>query len=206
MPESPSAEEPPTGGAAGDPASGPAPAQRSGKFLLVLGCCAAFAYLLDQLTKFWVVSTMVEGQVTPVLPPLLSWHFIRNPGAACSIGADYTWVFSIVMAVVAGAILFYARKVRSIWWSVALGFLLGGALGNLTDRLFREPPFGMGHVVDFIAFPNFAIFNIADSAIVGAVILWCILTLLGIGVDGRRIPARGTGAGDGQGDGNGRGA
>jgi signal peptidase II len=193
MPDSPSAEELPAGNSAGSSAAGSAGAARSGKFLLVLAACAAFAYLFDQLTKFWVVSTMVEGQVTPVLPPLLSWHFIRNPGAAFSIGENHTWLFSIVMAVVAGAILFHARRVRSIWWSIALGFLLGGALGNLTDRLFREPSFGMGHVVDFIAFPNFAIFNIADSAIVGSVILWCILTLLGIGMDGRRTPARGAG-------------
>ncbi|MCG2623862.1 signal peptidase II [Arthrobacter sp. I2-34] len=193
-PESPSAEDLPAGGTAGSAAAGPAPARRSGKFVLVLACCAAFAYLFDQATKFWVVGTMVEGQTIPVLPPLLSWHFIRNPGAAFSIGEDYTWIFSIVMACVAAAILFYARRVRSIWWAIALGFLLGGALGNLTDRLFREPSFGMGHVVDFIAFPNFAIFNIADSAIVGAVILWCILTLLGIGMDGRRAPARGHGS------------
>ena len=112
-----------------------------------------------------------------MLPPLLHWHFIRNSGAAFSIGEDYTWVFTIIMSVVAAAIVFYAgRKVRSLWWSVALGFLLGGVLGNLTDRLFREPGFGVGHVVDFIALPNFAIFNIADAAIVGSVILWCLLT------------------------------
>ncbi|MFD1212479.1 signal peptidase II [Arthrobacter sp. GCM10027362] len=196
MPESPSAEELPAGRKAGSSAAGSEAVPRSGKFLLILAGCAAFAYLFDQLTKFWVVSTMTEGQVTPVLPPLLSWHFIRNPGAAFSIGEDFTWIFSIVMALVAGAILFYARRIRSAWWSVALGFLLGGALGNLTDRLFREPSFGMGHVVDFIAFPNFAIFNIADSAIVGSVILWCILTLLGIGMDGRRVPARRTGDGE----------
>ncbi|NKX54933.1 signal peptidase II [Arthrobacter mobilis] len=205
MPESPSAEELPTGGTAGPSTGSPRPRR---KFVLILAGCAAFAYVLDQLTKFWVVSTMTEGQITPVLPPLLSWHFIRNPGAAFSIGQDFTWVFSIVMVLVAGAILFYARRIRSVWWSIALGFLLGGALGNLTDRLFREPSFGMGHVVDFIAFPNFAIFNIADSAIVGAVILWCILTLMGIGMDGRRVPSRGTGPeeepGAERGDGDGR--
>jgi signal peptidase II len=166
--------------------------QRKGKarFILLLAGCAAFAYALDQLTKWWVVSTMTEGQITPVLPPLLHWHFIRNSGAAFSIGQDHTWVFTLVMSAVAIAILVYARKVRSLWWSVALGFLLGGALGNLTDRLFREPSFGLGHVVDFIAFPNFAIFNIADSAVVGAVILWCVLTFMGIGMDGTRQIAK----------------
>jgi signal peptidase II len=163
--------------------------RRNAGFVLILAGCALFAYLFDQLTKWWVVSTMTEGDIVPVLPPLLHWHFIRNSGAAFSIGQDYTWVFTIVMVLVSGAIIFYARKVRSAWWSVALGLLLGGALGNLTDRLFREPSFGVGHVVDFIAFPNFAIFNIADSAVVGGVILWCILTFMGIGIDGERVPS-----------------
>ncbi|GLB66200.1 lipoprotein signal peptidase [Arthrobacter mangrovi] len=165
------------------------PAGKSGaaRFVLILAACAGFAYGLDQLTKAWVVGTMSEGDIIPVLPPLLHWHFIRNSGAAFSIGEDYTWVFTIIMSVVAAAIIFYAGRIRSLWWSVALGFLLGGVLGNLTDRLFREPGFGVGHVVDFIALPNFAIFNIADSAIVGSVILWCLLTLRGIGMDGRRV-------------------
>jgi signal peptidase II len=173
------------------------PAGKTGatRFVLILAACAAFAYGLDQLTKAWVVGTMSEGDVIPVMPPLLHWHFIRNSGAAFSIGENYTWVFTIIMSVVAAAIIFYARRIRSPWWSVALGFLLGGVLGNLTDRLFREPGFGVGHVVDFIALPNFAIFNIADSAIVGSVILWCLLTLRGVGMDGRRVSNEKDGAG-----------
>jgi len=166
------------------------------RFVLILAACAAVAYGLDQWTKAWVVGTMSEGDVVPVLPPLLNWHFIRNSGAAFSIGQDYTWVFTIIMTVVAAGIIFYARRIRSVWWSVALGFLLGGVFGNLTDRLFREPGFGVGHVVDFIALPNFAIFNIADSAIVGSVILWCILTLCGLGMDGRRVSGDKSGSGD----------
>ncbi|WDF34861.1 signal peptidase II [Arthrobacter agilis] len=153
--------------------------------VLMLGCMLV-AYVLDQLTKWWVVSTMTEGQITPVLPPLLNWRFIRNPGAAFSIGTDYTWVFTIIMVVVATAIVLQVRRVASWGWSVALGLVLGGALGNLTDRLLREPSFGQGHVVDFIALPNFAIFNIADSAVVSGVVLICLLTLRGIGMDGRR--------------------
>ena len=78
------------------------------------------------------------------------------------------------------------RKLGSAWWALALGLLLGGALGNLTDRLFREPSFGMGHVVDFIQLPNFAIFNIADSAVVSSVVIICLLTLRGIALDGSR--------------------
>lgn len=148
---------------------------------------ALFAYVLDQLTKLWVTSTMVEGERIPVLPPLLHWYFIRNSGAAFSIGENVTWVFSIIMAGVAIAILFQVRRLGSAWWSLALGLLLGGALGNLTDRLFREPSFGLGHVVDFIQLPNFAIFNIADSAVVSAVAIICILTVRGIALDGTRL-------------------
>ncbi|MGG5172959.1 signal peptidase II [Pseudarthrobacter sp. J1738] len=146
---------------------------------------AIFAYAFDQLTKLWVTSTMVEGERTPVLPPLLHWYYIRNSGAAFSIGENVTWIFTIVMAVVCIAILTQVRRIGSRWWAVALGLLLGGALGNLTDRLFRDPSFGMGHVVDFIQLPNFAIFNIADSAVVSSVVIICLLTLRGISIDGK---------------------
>lgn len=161
--------------------------------LLILAGFAVLAYGLDQVTKWWVTSTMTEGQVTQVLPPVLNWHYIRNSGAAFSIGENVTWLFSIVMAVVAVAIIIQARKLGSVWWSIALGMLLGGALGNLTDRLFRQPSFGMGHVVDFIALPNFAIFNVADSSVVGAVILICILTLKGIPLRGKPVSTVGAG-------------
>lgn len=158
--------------------------RRRGVYLLVMAGCGLFAYLLDQLTKLWVVQTMTEGQMIEVFPPVLSWHFIRNSGAAFSIGEDVTWIFTIIQALVPLIVFWLSRRLGSIWWSIAFGLLAGGALGNLTDRLFREPSFGVGHVVDFIAFPNFAIFNIADSAVVGAVILICILTFKGIGLDG----------------------
>ncbi len=153
---------------------------------LVMVLVALVAYLLDQLTKWWVVSTMDEGQVTEVLPPVVSWRFIRNPGAAFSIGTDYTWVFTIIMVIVSVAIVLQVRRVASWPWAIALGLVLGGALGNLTDRLLREPSFGQGHVVDFIALPNFAIFNLADSAVVCGVVLIVILTLRGIDPDGSR--------------------
>ncbi|WP_246036195.1 signal peptidase II [Sinomonas susongensis] len=166
----------------------PAPERRrvDRRVLGVLAALAVVAYVLDQTTKHWVTSTMVEGERIPVIPPLLHWYYIRNSGAAFSIGENVTWVFSIIMTVVAVAIVLFARRVRSFGWAVALGLVLGGALGNLTDRLFREPSFGMGHVVDFIQLPNFAIFNLADSAVVTGVALICLLTLLGIGADGSR--------------------
>lgn len=177
----------PSAAAGSAPAGGPGRVRRiPARYGLLMVGCALVAYVADQLTKWWVVSTMTEGQITPVLPPLLSWRFFRNPGAAFSIGTDYTWVFTIIMVVVSTALILQVRKVASLRWSAALGLVLGGALGNLTDRLLREPSFGQGHVVDFIALPNFAIFNIADSAVVSGVVLICILTLRGIGLDGRR--------------------
>ncbi|MCC9197855.1 signal peptidase II [Arthrobacter sp. zg-Y820] len=152
--------------------------------------CAVLALGFDQLTKWWVESTMTLGQVTDVLPPVLRWHYILNPGAAFSIGTDHTWVFTIIMVAVSGFLVYLMLKVRSLSWAIALGLVLGGALGNLTDRLFRAPSFGQGHVVDFIALPNFAIFNIADSCVVSGVILVCLLTLRGTGLDGKRDEPR----------------
>ena len=154
------------------------------KLFALFAAIAVFAYAFDQLTKLWVTTTMTEGERIPVFPPLLHWFYIRNSGAAFSIGENVTWVFTIIMAAVSVAILVQLRKLGSLWWALALGLLLGGALGNLTDRLFREPSFAMGHVVDFIQLPNFAIFNIADSAVVSAVVIICLLTLRGISLDG----------------------
>lgn len=168
-------------------------------YALIMAACAVFGLALDQLTKWWVESTMTLGQVTDVLPPLLRWHYILNPGAAFSIGTGYTWVFTVIMVAVCSFLLYLMLKVRSVSWAVALGLVLGGAAGNLTDRLFREPSFGQGHVVDFIALPNFAIFNIADSCVVCGVILVCLLTLRGVGMDGQRTPSATTAA-DGAGD------
>ncbi|WAP53395.1 signal peptidase II [Arthrobacter sp. ATA002] len=155
---------------------------------------AVAALAFDQATKWWVENTMTLGQVTDVLPPVLRWHYILNPGAAFSIGTDYTWVFTIIMVAVSAFLVYLMLKVRSVSWAIALGLVLGGALGNLTDRLFRAPSFGQGHVVDFIALPNFAIFNIADSCVVSGVILVCLLTLRGTGLDGKRDTPRDAGA------------
>ncbi|WP_426998964.1 signal peptidase II [Pseudarthrobacter sp. N5] len=165
------------------------PRPRRAVLLSLFAGLAVFAYTFDQLTKLWVTGTMIEGERIPVLPPLLHWYYIRNSGAAFSIGENVTWVFTIIMAGVSVAILLQIRKLGSAWWALALGLLLGGALGNLTDRLFREPSFAMGHVVDFIQLPNFAIFNIADSAVVSAVAIICLLTLKGIALDGTRHAA-----------------
>ncbi len=149
---------------------------------------AAVVYGFDQLTKFLIVSTMSEGQQVDVLGPVLQFHFVKNSGAAFSFASGSTWIFSLVAAGVTVFIIWYARRIRSIAWAALFGMLLGGTVGNLTDRLLREPSFGLGHVVDFIQVWGFpAIFNIADSFIVASMGLFIILSLRGVRLDGRRI-------------------
>ncbi|WP_404313133.1 signal peptidase II [Agrococcus terreus] len=153
---------------------------------LVLGT-AAVAYGLDLATKEWILATMREGERQPVLGELLQWHFVRNPGAAFSLAAGSTWIFTILAAAVAVFIVLQLRRIGSSRWALALGGVLGGTLGNLTDRLVREPGLFVGHVVDFIQVWGFpAIFNVADIFIVSSMIAIVLLVLANIGLDGVR--------------------
>lgn len=166
------------------------PTKVSYRALLVLALVAVGGYALDQISKALVVSSMTEGETARVLGDVLQLHFIRNPGAAFSFATGLTWVFSLVAAGVVVFVVWFAPRIRSSLWAIVFGLLLGGVLGNLTDRLFREPSFGLGHVVDFIYTPWMmpAIYNIADSCIVVSMVLFMFLTLRGIGLDGRRTP------------------
>ncbi len=166
-------------------------ARISVRALLALALVAISVYALDQLTKLMIVDKLHEGQQVDVLGSILQFHFVRNPGAAFSLASGSTWIFSIIAGGVTLFILWYARRIRSIAWAVLFGMLLGGTVGNLTDRLFREPGFGVGHVIDFLQVWGFpAIFNVADSFIVASMGLFLILSLRGIRMDGRRPDAR----------------
>jgi signal peptidase II len=119
----------------------------------------------------------------------------RNSGAEFSLGTGFTVILTVVAVGVVVFIVRTAGRLRSIGWAVALGMILGGALGNLTDRVFRSPGIGRGHVVDWISLfgPDakyWPIFNLADSAIVCGAILAAILALRGIDIDGRRARGR----------------
>jgi signal peptidase II len=162
--------------------------------LLVLALVAGGGLASDQISKALVVNLMTEGDTVRVLGDVLQWHFIRNPGAAFSFATGLTWVFTLLAAGVVVFIGWFARRIRSLAWATVFGLLLGGVLGNLLDRLFRSPGFGLGHVVDFISTPWLipAIYNVADACIVVSMVLFMLLTLRGIGLDGRRPPARGT--------------
>jgi signal peptidase II len=154
---------------------------------VVLGLVAVFVYALDQVAKYLVVSNLEVGETVPVIGELFQLQYVNNPGAAFSLGSGTTWIFAILAAAVAVFIVVFARRIRSVGWTVLFGMLLGGNLGNLTDRLVREPGFGVGHVVDFFRIWGFpAIFNVADVAIVGSMVLFVILTIRGVRLDGTR--------------------
>lgn len=155
----------------------------------LLAAVAVLIYIFDLITKFLVVEYLEDRLPTVLIPDVLVFNVIRNPGAAFSIGTGMTIVFTIIAAVVIGAIIRTARQLRSLPWALDLGLLLGGALGNLTDRIFRSPAPFQGHVVDFVqVFPatNFPIFNVADSAIVCGGILAVFLAWRGYQIDGTR--------------------
>ena len=158
---------------------------------LLIGVAAVVA-VGDQLVKAWVVATLPERVPHQIIGNLLIFEHVANPGAAFSLATGATWVFSIIAVAVVVFLIWFARRIRSVAWAVLFGLLLGGTLGNLTDRLIRPPGFGVGHVVDFILVPWLlpAIFNLADSAIVTSMCLFVLLTLLGRGIDGSRRPAR----------------
>ncbi|UOR02942.1 signal peptidase II [Leucobacter allii] len=174
--------------AAGHPAA-PVSSRRRAVPLLLLGVAIA-VFAADQLVKNWVVATLPEGESVPVLGEFLQWHFVRNPGAAFSFASGATWIFTILAAVVVVVILWQIRRLRSLPWAIFLGLLLGGVLGNLTDRLTRAPGFPEGHVIDFILTPWMwlgfppAIYNIADMGIVVGMALFIVITLLGLPIDG----------------------
>lgn len=167
--------------------------------LVVVAVLAAAALALDQFTKYLVVTTLPLSEPVKVLGDLLILQFVKNPGAAFSLAAGSTWIFSILAAVVTVVIIVFARRIRSMGWAVVFGLLLGGVLGNLTDRLFREPSFGLGHVIDFISTPWMipAIYNVADICIVSSMALFILLTIRGVNLDGTRsVTAKASGQTD----------
>jgi len=173
---------------------GPAAGVRAGftrAALATLGGTALLAVALDQWVKHLSTGHLHEGQPVRVLGGLIYLSLLRNSGAAFSFGSGYTWVFPLITVAVIGWIAWMATRLRSVPWAVALGLVLGGALGNLTDRLFRAPGPFQGHVVDMISVfapygERFAVFNIADSCLSVGVVLAVLLELTGRQRDGSR--------------------
>jgi signal peptidase II len=151
--------------------------------------------VLDLITKVLVVASVGLGEDIRLLGGLVYLTHHRNTGAAFSFAQGWTVVFTLVAVAVTVLIVRTARRLFSTGWAVALGLVLGGALGNLIDRVFRDPGFLRGGVVDFVSVfgPDgsvWPVFNVADSAIVCGGILGALLALRGVEFDGSRAPSR----------------
>ncbi|MBN8424380.1 signal peptidase II [Microbacterium esteraromaticum] len=144
---------------------------------------AGLVVLVDQTSKAAALATLSETERIPLLGDLFGLQLAFNPGALLSLGSEATWVLT-VLGVGAIAVLFIAAiRARKTWRAAGIGFILGGAVGNVMDRLLAPPGFGRGHVTDFLAYGNWFIGNLADVALgVGA-----ILVAVGLWLDQRRI-------------------
>jgi signal peptidase II len=151
---------------------------------MVWATVASVVFVADQVTKWWAVRSLSDGEPRALLGDWLQLRLTYNPGAAFSVGTGYTIVLSLIALAVIAVCVTMSRRIRSLGWAVALGLLLGGALGNVTDRLLREPGPLRGHVVDFLQLPHWPVFNLADSAICVSVALFVVLSLRGIRLDG----------------------
>lgn len=161
----------------------------------VIAILAVLVLAADQFTKHLALQNLPLETPVPIIGDFLIFYLVKNPGAAFSLGEEVTWIFTIALAAVAvGIVWLTATRIRSRLWAVGLGLLLGGVLGNLTDRLFRAPGFPVGHVIDFINTPWMmpAIYNVADIFIVSMMIGVAILVVAGLGFDGTRERRRNT--------------
>lgn len=155
----------------------------------IVAILAAVVLAADQFTKYLALQNLPLEQPVPILGDFLIFYLVKNPGAAFSLGESVTWIFTIALTAVAiGIVWLAATRIRSRLWAVGLGLLLGGVLGNLTDRMLREPGFPVGHVIDFINTPWMmpAIYNVADIFIVSMMIGVALLVVVGLGFDGTR--------------------
>jgi signal peptidase II len=167
-----------------------APQRPRRTFLLALTALAVL--IADVVTKVLVVSNLQDGPPVKLFGGLLYLVHTRNTGAAFSLASGFTVVLT---AVAIGVVIFIARVARRLYsagWAVSLGLVMGGASGNLADRLFREPGPMRGGVVDFLSLldpvsPPWPVFNLADSALVVGVCLAVLLELRGHRIDGRRV-------------------
>ena len=142
----------------------------------ILFSVAWAVWILDLATKIWAVNNLSFKSNIKVIGEFFQLTLVRNPGAAFSFATGATIFLSLFSLVVMVVVLYYSPKITSRGWAVVLGLVLGGILGNMVDRIFREPGVLRGHVIDWLQLPNFPVFNIADTAIVSAALLSMVLT------------------------------
>lgn len=169
------------------------PSRRPGpraRLTALFALVAAAAYALDLGSKLLVVDRLTGHPDVRVVGDLLVLHLVRNPGAAFSTGTRYTLLLTLVAMAAVLVILWFSRKLGSVGWAVALGLLLAGVSGNLTDRIFRAPGPLRGHVIDFLMLPHWPVFNVADMCINVAAALILVQAFRGLRIDGTRTADR----------------
>lgn len=146
---------------------------------------AVVILLADQITKIAAVEFIDPRQPISLIGDVVTLRLVRNPGAAFSMATGMTWVLTIMALIVTFVVIRIGSRLRSTWWILGLGLVLGGASGNLIDRIFRAPGPFRGHVVDYFSVGWFPVFNVADSAVVCGAILIVVLNLLNVDPGGQ---------------------
>jgi signal peptidase II len=167
----------------------PRPQRSRARLTALFAGVALAAYALDVGTKVLAVARLSGRPDVPVVGDLLVLHLTRNPGAAFSTGTQYTVLLTCVAMVAVLVVLHLSRRIGTVAWALALGLLLAGVAGNLTDRLFRAPGPMRGHVIDFLMLPNWPVFNVADICIDVAAGLILLQAFRGVRIDGGRSTA-----------------
>ena len=143
-------------------------------FLGLVAVIMVVAAAIDQVVKQVMLSWLEPGQAVNIIGDWFRFYLLFNPGAAFSMGENMTWLVTAIQLVFVVGALLYAPKRSNKWEAIGIGLIAGGALGNLCDRLFREPGFWFGHVVDYISVGSFAVFNIADACITVGVVVFVV--------------------------------
>lgn len=170
-----------------DATPGQAPSTSPTRLRVLFGLVAVVCLAIDQIAKALAVAHLVPGEPRRVVGPLLRLDLTRNPGAAFSTGTSHTEWFAALAVAASCVVIWFAFKAGTRLWAVALGILLAGILGNLVDRVVRAPGDFRGHVVDFLEFPHWPIFNVADVCITIAAVLIVLQALRGVPLAGRHV-------------------
>lgn len=169
----------------------PAPHNRAPHYFrggpVVMLVIAALIVAVDQIAKVLAVANLEDSRPIELIGDTVRLVLLRNPGAAFSMGTEFTVVLSIVATVVVAGLLWFSRRVHSRWWAWGLGLILGGAAGNLVDRYFRAPGILQGHVVDYMAVGWWPVFNVADASLVTGVIVVAVAVFRNVDFDGSRV-------------------
>ena len=145
---------------------------------LIVSVMAAVG-VIDQILKQTMVTVLTPGEAVYLIGDWFRLYLLFNPGAAFSMGQNSTWIFTTIQLVFVVGALLVAPRIRDKWEALGIALIAGGALGNLIDRLFRDPGFWFGHVVDYISIGSFAVFNVADIAINVGVAVFVLSLFLG---------------------------